>query len=860
MERFKDREQASQVLGQKLSIYKDQNPLVLAIPRGGVPIAFGIAKSLRCPLDLLMVKKIGAPRQPELAVGAVSEDGKPIFDDGLVRTLSLSGSYLKQAADKKIQEIQEQLRKFRGSKKSESVKGRTVILVDDGIATGSTLIAAIEFLKQKKPRKIVVAAPVGAMDTVERIKKLVDDVVCPLTPENFMAVGLWYESFDQVPDEEVIRLIGEARFTSQDPEEQITIKDGEKELHGDLVRVSKEQGLIIFAHGSGSSRKSPRNRHVAQELNKLGYDTLLFDLLTEEEAQDRRKVFNMNLLARRLLLATDTAVAAFDGKAPPLGYFGASTGAGAALIAAAQSAHKISAVVSRGGRPDLADAFLTQVDAPTLLIVGGKDTQVIELNALAKQKLRDCEMSIVPGATHLFEESGAMEEVIELASQWFCESLHVPKRTTATQEQVVLELEERAHPIRNSNSLDELIKEMSTKRIVMLGEATHGTQEFYNIRRHISERLIQDHGFNFIAVEGDWPDCQKLNDYIQAGVGTSAKDIMGGFQRWPTWMWANDETAAMIEWMKNYKAGFYGLDVYSLFDSMDHVLKFTEKQDPQLAKMIQEQYACFDSFERDEKSYARYLLKFPEGCRHEVLSGLRQLLRLRINELSAKDPELFNAQQNARIVAHAENYYRAMLFGGPQSWNVRDHHMLDTLDALMQRQGTNSKAIVWAHNSHIGDYHATDMREEGYVNLGGLAREKYGMDEVFLMGFGTYEGKVLAGPAWEGPETVTDLPAAREASFEDFCHKAAEDLGTKRFYVLFDSEARLGSLGARTYGHRAVGVVYHPRFENKGTNYVKTIPAKRYDAFFFVDETTALKSIPTKISHLDLPETWPGGV
>ncbi|CAE81173.1 phosphoribosyltransferase family protein [Bdellovibrio bacteriovorus] len=427
MERYRDRDHASHVLAQNLSQYKDSNPVVLAIPRGGVPVAFGVARALHCPLDLIMVKKIGAPRQPELAVGAVSEDGKPLFDEGLIKALSLSSSYLKQAASQKIREIHEQLHKFRGSKQAEPIQNRTVILVDDGIATGSTLTAAIQFLRLKNPREIVVAAPVGALETVQRIKEIADAVICPLTPTDFMAVGMWYEQFEQVPDEEVIRLIGEARFSSQSTAEQITIVDGPKKLTGDLTRVKNSKGLILFAHGSGSSRLSPRNRKVATELNKRGFSTLLFDLLTDSEAEDRRNVFNIALLARRLLCATDTVVEVYQGKTPPLGYFGASTGAGAALTAAAQSTHPISAVVSRGGRPDLADEFLSQVLAPTLLIVGGNDTQVIELNAMAERKIGKVKMAVVPGATHLFEEPGAMEKVIELAANWFSQNLSAAK-------------------------------------------------------------------------------------------------------------------------------------------------------------------------------------------------------------------------------------------------------------------------------------------------------------------------------------------------------------------------------------------------------------------------------------------------
>ncbi|WP_374074495.1 erythromycin esterase family protein [Bdellovibrio bacteriovorus] len=860
MERFANRQEAGRLLGEKLISFKDQNPVVLAIPRGGVPLAFEVAKILKCPLDLLMVKKIGAPRQPELAVGAVSEDAKPIFNESLVQALSLKRTYLNQTAKEKISEIQEQLKKFRGSKKTEPIKGKTVILIDDGIATGSTLMAAIQFLRQKEPKKIIVAAPVGAQETIDKIQRVADQVVCLSTPEKFMAVGLWYEDFTQVSDEEVVRLIGESRFLKDEAQTEITIQDGSVKVFGDLTHVEKSKGLIIFAHGSGSSRKSSRNQFVAKELNKIGFSTLLFDLLSEKESLDRSNVFDLNLLAKRLLLATDAGLAEINNPTLPLGYFGASTGAGAALVAAAQSKKKISAVVSRGGRPDLADKYLEQVSSPTLLIVGQNDIPVIAMNKSAADKIKNSRLVIVPGATHLFEEPGTLEEVVEYAAGWFTQYLQNKKNPTRPQEKVVTELEKKSHAIRDAQSWDELIENVASSKVVMLGEATHGTEEFYSIRRNISERLIRDHGFKFIAVEGDWPDCQKLNDYIHFDKGESAKHIMREFHRWPTWMWANDETALLIEWMKSYRASFYGLDVYSLFESLDYVIEFTKNLDPELAKSVKSQYACFDPFDRDEKAYARYLVQFPEGCRKDVVANLRKLLRLRVDDISGKAPDLFSAQQNARIVAHAENYYRSMLFGGPDSWNVRDQHMIDTLDMLLKQEGPESKCIVWAHNSHIGDYHATDMLEEGYVNLGGLARERFGINQVSLVGFGTFEGQVLAGPAWEGRETIMDLPPARESSFEYFCHKVAEDLETKRFYTLFDSEARQGSLGHRGYGHRAVGVVYSPLYDFRGRNYVETIPAKRYDAFVFVDKTTALKSIPTHKRKSDMPETWPGGV
>jgi erythromycin esterase-like protein len=273
--------------------------------------------------------------------------------------------------------------------------------------------------------------------------------------------------------------------------------------------------------------------------------------------------------------------------------------------------------------------------------------------------------------------------------------------------------------------------------VVMLGEATHGTEEFYRIRRDISERLIADHGFKFIAVEGDWPDCYKLNRYIETGEGGSAKKIMASFKRWPTWMWANYQTAELIEWLRKNGGNFYGLDVYSLYDSLEIIKQYISQVDQDLAEKIDATYSCFEPFERSEISYGRELVKYPEGCQQEILKCLQQMLRTRVEETHLSNAELFDARQNATIIQNAERYYRATMFGGAESWNVRDRHMMDTLDALLRRHGEGAKAIVWAHNTHIGDYHATDMVDEGYVNLGGLARERYGIENVHLVGLGT---------------------------------------------------------------------------------------------------------------------------
>ncbi|QDK38614.1 erythromycin esterase family protein [Bdellovibrio sp. NC01] len=860
MERLENRMTAGKLLAERIADLHLQNPIVIALPRGGVPVGFVVASTLRCSLDVTMTKKVGAPDNPELAIGAVGEDGTTVLNQELVQYLKIEKALIKKLAANKTKEIAQQIKKFRTNKTRETLNGKDVIVVDDGLATGATMIAALQVLRKQNPRKVIVALPVAPADSIQPLKEVADEVVCLLAPKNFTAVGLWYEDFDQVSDEEVIRLLELSRHEqSFIQEREITIEDGPDSVTGDLTLLNNSKGLIIFAHGSGSSRKSPRNQYVATELNKIGFSTLLFDLLTDEEAANRANVFNIPLLARRLNLATDKMASLPETSSQPIGYFGASTGAGAAIMAAAQSSKKIFAVVSRGGRPDLAAEALRKVTSPCLLIVGGNDEPTLSLNREASLQIKSCELVVVPGATHLFEEEGTLAEVVEHASSWFLFQINGSPNPHPI-ESIVAELEKKAVPFRGDNSLDGLIEQIAKSRIVMLGEATHGTHEFYVLRRMISERLIRKHGFKFIAVEGDWPDFQRINQFIRNETKSSASEALQGFSRWPTWMWANEEIVSLVEFLKTEMVPMFGLDVYSLFESIEAVKEYAQAKDLNLLLAVEGAYACLNPFQKDEKEYARHLLQFPEGCRHEVVSILRKLLRLRINDLHQSKEQLFDVQQNARIVANAEEYYRRMLFGGPESWNVRDRHMIDTLDMLLKNWGPDSKCIIWAHNSHIGDYHATEMVHQGYVNLGGLARERFGMDAVALVGFGTYQGQVIASHAWEGQETVMNLPRAKDSSFEGFCHKTTQNLKTSGFSVIFDAETRASVLGKRTYGHRAVGVVYDPKHENKELNYVPTIPAQRYDAFVFVDETSAVHPIKTKTSALDFPETWPGGV
>lgn len=427
---------------------------------------------------------------------------------------------------------------------------------------------------------------------------------------------------------------------------------------------------------------------------------------------------------------------------------------------------------------------------------------------------------------------------------------------------------DHALPLRQAKDLYPLIERLSQAKIVMLGEASHGTQEFYEWRRLISQELIARHGFHFIAAEADWPPSAQLNRFLHGkDENGNAQSSLHHFQRWPTWMWANTEMVRMTQWLRDYnrnqssenQSGFFGLDVYSLFESIDEVLRHLRNVDPVLARKAQTQYDCFGAFQRNEKAYVRHLKSMPEGCQEEVMQVMKDLLLKRLGVIQAsEDEQLFDAEQNARIVKNAEYYYRAMIYGNEDSWNVRDRHMIETLEVILRRYGPEAKAIVWAHNTHIGDYRATTMVKEGLVNIGGLAREKWGDDRVALVGFGTYEGEVIASHSWEGPTEVMTVPQAQRNSYEAEFHEACERLGENNILFWMKNEAYAEKF-TQMLGHRAIGVVYNPAYERFG-NYVPTSLAKRYDGFIFIDQSTPLVPLKQTASRKEIPETWPRGV
>jgi erythromycin esterase-like protein len=403
---------------------------------------------------------------------------------------------------------------------------------------------------------------------------------------------------------------------------------------------------------------------------------------------------------------------------------------------------------------------------------------------------------------------------------------------------------------------------MRAARCVLLGEASHGTAEYYTWRFAISRRLIEERSFSFIAVEGDWPDCYRVNRYVRGlpGSGESAREVLHAFSRWPTWMWANKEVVALVEWMRAHndslpperRVGFYGLDVYSLWDSLYAVLGHLRRVHPQLLPAAHRAFQCFEPYGEDSQEYARATRWIDESCEDEVVA-LLAALRRSTRPAGDSQEDHCNAEQNALVVKNAEHYYRIMVHGGPESWNIRDRHMVETLQRLLDQHGPAARAIVWEHNTHIGDARFTDMADDGMVNVGQLVRAAH-PGKTVLVGFGSHEGSVIAGREWDAPREVMPVPPAISGSWEDVLHQA----GVEDKLLLFGEAERSGPL-AGPLGHRAIGVVYHPEFERG--NYVPTVLPGRYDAFLYLDRTEALHPLHLQPrEEAEVPETFPSGV
>jgi len=436
---------------------------------------------------------------------------------------------------------------------------------------------------------------------------------------------------------------------------------------------------------------------------------------------------------------------------------------------------------------------------------------------------------------------------------------------------------------------DQLLEHIGAARLVLIGEASHGTHEFYRQRALLTRRLIGERGFSAVAVEADWPDAYQINRFVHgAGDGGTAIDSLVSFQRFPTWMWRNADVLDFIGWLRDHndalprdtrKVGFYGLDLYNLHGSIDAVLGYLDTVNPQAAQQARQRYACFEQFGTDPQSYG-YATSFgaAESCADEVVSQLLDFQR-RTADLIQRDghtaeDEFFFAEQNARLVKNAEAYYRSM-FHGRESWNLRDTHMAEMLDALvghLSRQGPRAKIVVWAHNSHLGDARATEMGQQGELNLGQLVRQRYGQD-TFIIGFSTYTGTVTAAPDWDAPAERKRVRPALPNSYEALFHMAASSASQaertvgaraadqpQRDFVLLLGDGDIAEQLRAPRLERAIGVIYRPETE-RGSHYFYARLADQFDAVIHIDQTRAVEPLERSAGWVrgEVPETFPTG-
>lgn len=665
---FRDRGEAGRVLANLLSAYRDRRDvIVLGLARGGVPVAWEVAAALGVPLDAFIVRKLGAPGHEEFAVGALASGGRVVVNDDVVRGLRITPQELRAIAEREGRELVRREAAYRDGRPPIDVTGKTVILVDDGLATGASMFAAVQALREAEPAHIVIAVPAAPESTCREFAGLVDDVVCASMPTPFLAVGESFWDFRQVSDEEVRQL---------------------------LATPTTEPSTV-----------RPPARTPAEVIGGVA------------------------------------------------------------------------------------------IDAPQ----------------------------------------------------------GVPPRET----------------------LEELIGDA---RIVLIGESSHGTHEFYEARAAITKWLIEEKGFCAVAAEADWPDAYRVNRYVRGlGEDTNADEALSGFERFPAWMWRNTVVRDFVDWLRarnrlhesngQRQAGFYGLDLYSLHRSMDEVITYLDKVDSKAAARARERYACFDHASADDGQAYGFSAAFGAGpsCEKQAIEQLVEIQRsaldyARRDGLLAED-ELFYAQQNAQTVRNAEVYYRAMFSGRVTSWNLRDKHMAQTLDALLKHldrhhDAPTARIVVWAHNSHVGDARATEVWADGQLTLGQLVRQRYG-DQARLIGFSTYAGTVTAASEWGGLAERKVVRPALQGSIEELLHEA----GRSAFLVsALLSPAAADPLATVRLG-RAIGVIYRPETERQ-SHYFHVRPADQFDAMIHIDKTRALEPLePTSLWIAgETPETYPSGL
>ncbi|MDB5204968.1 MAG: protein-L-isoaspartate O-methyltransferase [Flavisolibacter sp.] len=416
------------------------------------------------------------------------------------------------------------------------------------------------------------------------------------------------------------------------------------------------------------------------------------------------------------------------------------------------------------------------------------------------------------------------------------------------------------HPLNSNADLDPLLQQIGDARIVLLGEASHGTSEYYQWRAEISKRLMQEKGFSAIAVEGEWADSYRLNNFIKGPAKDSieAVKVLTQYDRWPTWMWGNYEVASLATWMNRFnqnrsqqqRVGFYGLDVYCLWESTQELMPYLQGGNQQAIDAARQVETCFRPYSADPQEYGYAVANASANCRTQTTNLWNAILQTTGNATATNEVH-FVMQQNALVALNGEAYYRTSVSSYEDSWNIRDRHMQQTLKRLVEHLGPNSKIIVWAHNTHVGDARYTDMAAQGTVNLGQLAREEFGQQNVFAVGFGSYEGSVIASSQWGGTIQQMPVPAAPLNSWEGYLHS----IGANNKLILSSEISGIAAL-QKQVGHRAIGVVYNPSAESG--NYVPSIISKRYDAFLYIDRTSALHPIQIPVRN-EPPDTYPSG-
>jgi protein-L-isoaspartate(D-aspartate) O-methyltransferase len=468
------------------------------------------------------------------------------------------------------------------------------------------------------------------------------------------------------------------------------------------------------------------------------------------------------------------------------------------------------------------------------------------------------------GTTNI-EDLGGVRFVPLIGAGGFAEGAEAPSQERIPRPELPIAnlIREACQPISDIGEVElgPLLDQIGDAHVVLLGEATHGTSEFYRMRTRITTELVMRRGFNIVAIEGDWPDAAHVDHHVRA-LDFPIRDE-STFTRFPTWMWRNREVVELIAWLKSHnelikdpqwRVGFHGLDLYSLYKSLDAVLHYLNDIDPKAAKIARERYACLSPWERDPALYGRAAISQGYAqCERPVVAVLRDLLERRLDYARADGDRFFDATSNAHLVAAAEEYYRVMYYGGPASWNLRDQHMFDTLERLLAFRGPNTKAVVWAHNSHVGDARATEMgAARGEHNIGQLCRQTLG-DAAFSIGFGTHTGTVAAAMDWDGPMQIKKVRPSHPSSYERLCHDA--DVPAFLLSLRYPARDAVRDELASPRLERAIGVIYRPETELQSHYFQAALPWQ-FDAYVWFDETRAVLALEAEAARAEVPHVY----